>query len=206
MASNFQEASGKKLRIGIFGGTFDPVHNAHLEIGHRVQAILQLDQIIFIPNAQSPIKASAPRASGAQRKTMLALAIEGEPAFAIDMYEVERGGLSFSVETALHFKEQFPAAKLFWILGADQFEQLERWRDIEKLASLLTFAVFRRAGASVIAPAIAGLKYHDIEAPLMDMSSSEIRKLCAQGRVPSHLLPGGLDAFILQQGLYKQEG
>lgn len=206
MAYNLKEASGNVLRVGLFGGTFDPVHVGHLQIAQCVRATLQLDQLIFIPNAQSPIKEFAPLASGAQRQAMLALAIKGEPAFSIDMLEVKRGGISYSIETVHHFREQFPNAELFWILGADQFEQLDRWREVEQLASELTFAVFRRAGAYVDPPAVSGLKFKEIEAPLMDMSSSEIRAACVQDKIPTHLLPRGLEAFILQQGLYKQEG
>ena len=204
MDSRFEGDAGKALRVGLFGGTFDPVHCAHLEIARRVRGALSLDRVIFIPNAQSPIKESAPGASGSQRRAMLALAIEGEAGFSIDPYELERGGVSYSVETALYFCERLPGAEFFWILGADQFEQLGRWREIERLASLLTFAVFRRAEASVVAPKVAGLKYTEVDAPLMDMSSSAIRAACAKGEIPKGQLPRGLDAFILREGLYKR--
>ena len=193
------------LRLGLYGGTFDPVHCAHLEVARRVRSILELDWVIFIPNTQSPIKASAPRASASQRVAMLDLALRDESNFTIDTSELERGGVSYSYETALGFCERFPQAELFWILGADQFEQLGRWRNIEQLASLLTFAVFRRSGASLTAPEIAGLSYTEVEAPLMDLSSSEIRAACARNEMPTHLLPEGLDAFISREGLYKRE-
>lgn len=203
MDSRVQEDAGKAPRVGLFGGTFDPVHCAHLEIARRVRGALSLDRVIFIPNAQSPIKESAPGASGSQRRAMLALAIEGEAGFSIDPYEVERGGVSYSIETTLYFCKRFPVAEFFWILGADQFEQLGRWREIERLASLLTFAVFRRAKVSVVAPKVAGLRYTEVDAPLMDMSSSAIRAACAKGEIPKGHLPRGLDAFILREGLYK---
>lgn len=204
MDSGFEGDAGKAQRVGLFGGTFDPVHCAHLQIARRVREALSLDQVIFIPNAQSPIKEFVPGASGSQRRAMLALAIEGEAGFSVDPYELERGGLSYSIETALYFGERFPGAELFWIMGADQFEQLGRWREIERLASLLTFAVFRRAEASVVAPKVVGLRYTEVDAPLMDISSSAIRAAFAKGEIPKGHLPRGLDAFILREGLYKR--
>lgn len=191
------------MRLGLLGGTFDPVHRAHLAIARAAKAELNLDKVVFIPTAQSPIKSAAPAANATQRLAMLHLVLAEEPDLLIDDYEIKRGGVSYSIATVEHFKGRFPAAEIFWILGADQFEQLGRWREIERLAERVTFAVFGRKGASLVAPDVCGLNFVEIDAPLMDISSSKVRMACAADEIPAELLPPGLDAFILQEGLYK---
>lgn len=191
------------LRIGLLGGTFDPVHLAHLQIARAAKDAHGLDQVVFIPNAQSPIKPAAPSASAAQRLEMLRLAIAMDSGFSIETYEMEQGGVSYSVDTVRHIKTLFPGADLFWILGADQLEQLDRWREIESLAEQVEFLVVGRSGSSLHAPKIKGLKYKVIGVPLMDISSSGIREACCAGQIPNEQLPDGLEAFILGEGLYK---
>ncbi len=195
--------SGVAIRLGLLGGTFDPVHRAHLALARAAKTSLGLDKVVFIPTAQSPIKSVAPAANATQRLAMLRLVLAEEPDLLIDDCEMKRGGVSYSIATVEHFKRRFPTAELFWILGADQFEQLGRWREIERLAERVTFAVFGRKGASLAAPDVSGLDFVEIDAPLMDVSSSEVRSACAAGKIPADLLPPGLDAFILQEGLYK---
>ncbi|NCG09457.1 MAG: nicotinate (nicotinamide) nucleotide adenylyltransferase [Verrucomicrobia bacterium] len=203
MGEKLKGKAGEALRMGILGGTFDPVHRAHLAIARAARAELKLDKVVFIPTAQSPIKSAAPVANAAQRLAMLRLALAEEPDFSVDTYEMDQGGVSYSIATVELFKGRFPSAELFWILGADQFEQLGRWREIERLAEKVTFSVSGRHGASLAAPEIRGLNYVEIDTPLMDISSSEIRRAYARGMTPTEWLPPGLDAFILQEGLYK---
>jgi nicotinate-nucleotide adenylyltransferase len=203
MLEELMANADKPLRLGILGGTFDPVHGAHLAIARVAKTELKLDAVVFVPTAQSPIKGATPAATAAQRLAMLRLALKETPHFLIDAYEIKQGGVSYSITTVEHFKGRFPEAEIFWILGADQFEQLGRWREIERLAERVTFVVFRRRGASVITPEVCGLNYFEVDAPLMDVSSSEIRRTFAMGDVPEDLLLPGLDAFIFQEGLYK---
>jgi nicotinate-nucleotide adenylyltransferase len=190
-------------KIALYGGTFDPVHNAHIEIAERALKELGLDIVFFIPNAQSPHKAKAPQANNVQRLKMLEIALNGKSNFIIEDYEIKQGGLSYSVKTANYFRNKFPQAEIFWILGADQFVELGNWRDIELLNEQVVFAVFNRPGTSLHSPAVKNLRYVEVESQPMDVKSSEIRGFVAAGDALASYLPNRLEAFILSEGLYK---
>lgn len=192
-------------RIGLYGGAFDPVHHAHLALARRALQDGSLDIVTFIPAAQSPLKSTGPCVSDSERLAMLQLGIAGEPAFTVDPHELERGGISYSVETARHFRRKTPDAELFWILGADQFELLHRWRDVEVLASLVSFLVFGRPGSRVGDSPVAGLRHVLIEAPEMTESSSEIRDRCRSGESIAGLVPPAIEAFISERDLYTKQ-
>ena len=130
--------------LALFGGTFDPVHGAHLQVARAAIACMAVERVILIPSAQSPLKAHAPLASDADRLAMLQLATAHAEALAVSDYEIEQGGTSYSLKTALHFQQQYPKAALYWILGADQFAQLARWHAIDQLLQVVRFLVCRR--------------------------------------------------------------
>lgn len=188
--------------IALYGGSFDPVHTAHIKIARTAREELGLDQVVFIPAAASPLKQSAMQADSAARIEMLRLATENEPAFQVDAREIERGGTSYAVDTVRSFQEEHPEAKLFWILGGDQLEILSNWRNIEELAQMLTFIVFKRPGFSLEKPQISGLQLVEIEAPLMEQSSSEIRERLVNGEAAGDWLAPSVGAFISAHQLY----
>lgn len=190
-------------KIALYGGTFDPVHNAHIKLAERALKYLELDILYLIPNAQSPHKAKAPQANAEQRLEMLKIAINGRSRLTIEDYEIKNGGLSYSVKTARYFRGKFPKAEIFWILGADQFVELGNWRDIELLAELVTFAVFKRPNTILHNPLVKNLRYVEVESQPMDVKSSEIRRLVAAEHSIAPYLPSRLEAFILSEGLYK---
>ena len=190
-------------RIALYGGAFDPVHSAHLKVARYALEQAHLDRVVFIPAAQSPLKAHAALSSDAERLQMLRLALEGEHRFELDAHEIERGGVSYTIDTVRYFRERFAGADLFWIIGGDQFEQLQDWRNIDELAKLVSFLVLERPGAELVcAEPIAGLRYQVVEAPLMEESSSEIRARCAVGDSLDGLVPHAVQAFISEQELY----
>jgi nicotinate-nucleotide adenylyltransferase len=192
------------MRLALYGGAFDPVHGAHLRVARYALEQARLDRVVFIPAAQSPLKAHTPLSDDAARLQMLRLALQDEPCFELDTYEIERGGLSYTVETVRHFCEGDAEVELFWIIGADQFEQLHRWRRIDELAEMVTFLVLERPGSdlksSVVVP---NLRYQVLQAPLMSESSSEVRARCRQGLSLEGLVPGAVEAFISEQELYR---
>lgn len=190
-------------RIALFGGAFDPVHCAHLRAARAAVRKASLDRVVFVPAARSPLKAHAPRADDADRLEMLRLAMEGAPCFAVDDFELRRGGVSYSVETVRYFRNKEPGAELFWILGADQFERLEAWHAIGDLAAMVGFLVLARPGFSLRPPAVDGLWFEKIEAPLMEESSSAIRDRCRRGESLKDWLPRSVEAFISERNLYK---
>ncbi|TVP79025.1 MAG: nicotinate (nicotinamide) nucleotide adenylyltransferase [Puniceicoccaceae bacterium] len=188
--------------IALYGGSFDPVHRAHLMVARTVLRDLGLDRVVFIPAAQSPLKETAVRADDASRLHMLELATAGEPGFAVDDCELRRGGRSYTIDTVRAFQTAHPQARLSWIIGADQFACLPRWYAIEALAQLVEFIVLGRPGYTMQPPAVAGLRYQAVEAPLLEQSSSEIRRRIAGGLPLADWLPASVEAFIFEHALY----
>jgi len=194
----------RPLRLALYGGAFDPVHCAHLRVARYALEKAQLDRVIFIPAAQSPLKRHAALSSDAERLQMLRLALEGESRFELNAHEIERGGVSYTIDTVRYFYEQFETAELFWIIGGDQFEQLHHWRSIDELSRMVTFLVLARPGAELAPSArVANLRYQVVDAPMMNESSSEIRARCGVGLPLDGLVPGAVQAFISEQELYR---
>lgn len=201
MTTNQKQAI-KKPRIALYGGAFDPVHRAHLELARAARGQASLDEVVFIPAAQSPLKNHGPVAGDAERLEMLELALAGEAGFLVDDSELKRGGVSYTVDTARGFKARAPDSELFWIIGGDQLAQLDRWHAIEELARWVVFLVVARPGYDLSAPIIPGLRWKKIQAPLMEESSSLIRKRLSKKQSIKGLLPESVEAFIHKQGLY----
>ena len=192
----------KRKSIALYGGSFDPVHMAHLEVAFTALKDCDLDVVIFIPTAQSPLKKNAAIAEDTDRVEMLRIATAEEPRFEVDTCELERGGTSYTVDTIKAYQTAHEGCHLQWIIGADQFELLPQWRSIEEIASLVTFIVFRRPGHSIVESEIKGLRFVTIDAPLMQHSSTDIRALIAKGCSAVDLLPPAVEAFISTGELY----
>ena len=137
--------SETRQRIGLFGGTFDPIHMGHMAMAMAAKEALCLDRVIMIPCAISPHKSDAP-AAGECRLEMIRIASKRHPWLESDWIELERRGPSFSWETAEEFRRRYPEARMFWVLGEDQWEALPRWEKPERLAALVEFVVMGRDG------------------------------------------------------------
>ena len=172
------------LKIGIMGGSFDPPHLVHIKIAQAAREALNLDEVFFIPANQAPLKGFEPKAGFEHRLNMLKIALKdfSGAARVLDL-ERRRGGTSYSVDTAGILSEEYPGSKFYWIIGADQFESLHRWKDIEKLAKLVEFACFERPGFSLKPntklPSI--VRIHKIGAEPLEVSSTKIRKMLVSG-------------------------
>ena len=198
----FTQQAIPKPRIALYGGAFDPVHRAHLEVARAACWQAALEQVIFIPAAHSPLKAQGPRAANVERLAMLELALADEAAFSVDDSELRRGGVSYTINTLDAYRRRLPAAELFWILGGDQLAQLDRWHAIDRLVQRVSFLVLARPGHALSAPAIAGLDWSRIDAPLMSESSTLVRERISRGEPLQGLVPPAVEAFIQQKGLY----
>jgi nicotinate-nucleotide adenylyltransferase len=196
------DTSNKVERIALYGGVFDPVHNAHLSVAKAALKGVDLDQVIFLPAARSPHKNEGPLATDEQRLAMLRSATQGVSAFSVDPWELERGGISYSVETAARFRGLFPAAQLFWIIGADHWAQLPNWNRIEELSQSVDFLVMARPGYRLEPPTWPAIRHHLVAAPLFPESSSEIRDRAASGRSIAGLVAPAVEAFISANNLY----
>src|SRR5580658_7230363 len=133
-----------RLRLGIYGGTFDPPHAGHLLLARDALEQARLDAVLFVPCAQSPLKRNKPRVTDAHRLAMLRLALKGEPRFWISRCELDRSGPSYAFDTVVEIGAAFPRAMLFWLIGADQLATLPRWHSPEELARRVSFLLFER--------------------------------------------------------------
>lgn len=191
-------------RIGIIGGSFDPIHNGHLIIALDACEQFELDTVLFVPAYLAPLKAKAPASSPDHRMAMTRLAIEGESRFACSDVDFRFGSTSYSVRTARAIGEEHPGADLLWILGSDQLAQLHHWRDVGELAALVSFIAFERPG-SVSAAASdlpAHLRIHRGNSRQLQISSTEIRERLKSGRPAKYFLPANVFDYIKAENLY----
>ena len=197
------------MRLGIYGGSFDPVQNAHLAVASACQRQAHLDAVWFTPTAIQPLKRTGPRASNSHRVELLRLAIKEEPTWRVCTIEIDRGGLSYTVDTLRQIHEDLPDADLFFLFGADALYDVAKWKEPQEIFHLATPLVVRRDAQST--PDFDQLKQlctegtqpKLIEMPAMDVSSSEIRRRVAGGKTIDSLVPDAVAEFIAQHDLYR---
>jgi nicotinate-nucleotide adenylyltransferase len=202
------------MRLGVFGGTFDPVHYGHLMLAECCREQARLDRVWFLPAATPPHKTAGDLAPASARIDMLRLAVGGHEAFEVCTAEIDRGGVSFTVDTLAELRAADPARELFFLLGADMFADLPHWRDPQRVCELATPVVVRRPQApgldfdgigrqlDLSAQQIDAIRRHQVSMPQMDISSSEIRRRTAAGRSIRYWTPRGVEGYIRAQGLY----
>lgn len=193
------------MRIGLYGGSFDPVHWGHLLVAHAALEELSLDRLVFLPASQSPFKPGTTPAPGSVRSRMLRTALAGEPHFAVDESELRRGGISYTIDTVLALTAEQPTAELFWLIGADHVPTLPKWRAADQLANLVTFVVIPRPGQPDTSLPPPWRLLHLAGWPLK-LSSSEIRQRVASGKSIAHLVPPGVAEIIEGEGCYRRGG
>ncbi len=193
--------------IGLYGGSFDPVHNGHLILARDAVEQLGLSRLIFIPAAISPHKLGrAPGAPGGWRLRMLQAAVAGEERFAVDGLELERAGPSYTVDTIHALRAQAPpGATFFYLIGEDNLPLLHTWHRIDELRALVRFVVCRRHAPNLPAgQAPATGDAFPVVTRWVDISSTEIRNRVANGRQIRYLVPEAVDAIITAEQLYRQ--
>lgn len=191
-----------KSRIGLFGGSFDPIHIGHRLMAETARDQAGLDAVWFIPAAQSPLKGSRPLASDADRVAMIRAAIQGRPGLGIWEGELTLPPPSYSLRTVEAIREAVPQAELRWLLGADQFAQLNRWWRIETLAKSVHFLVCVRPGSCIQAPDVPNLRWQAIENAPVDIASSDIRKRIQAGKPVDNRVDPDVLNWIKQKQLY----
>lgn len=203
------------MRIGIFGGTFNPIHTGHLIVAQDALEALKLDRVLFVPCAEPPHKKLHKLASAEHRLRMIKAAIKQDKRFAVSDIELKRGGRSYTIDTVRALCKQQPAVKWYFIIGSDSFIELHAWRDIETLARLCLFAVVARPGfdANKLVACQAGLdaatfkraSSHFVHTHLMDISSTEIRARVRSGQSISYFVPRAVATYIRKHSLYNNE-
>lgn len=214
------------MRLGIFGGTFDPVHLAHLRCAEEARETLHLDRVLFIPAAAPPHKRHRPVAPAAHRLAMLRRAVAGHPAFRVSAMELARSGPSFSVDTLRRLRAQLPGStQLVFLLGLDAFREIHTWKDYRTLFTLADFAVFARPGyalrsfRAVLPVATRGdfcygrdrqtLKHKSgsqvrfLDLTALDISASTIRERVRRAQSVRYLVPLPVERYIARHRLYR---
>lgn len=201
------------MHIGIFGGTFDPVHLGHLILAEQCREQAQLDQVLFIPAARPPHKLDRPLTPFAQRVEMLTLAIAGNPAFQIEELEKDRPGPSYTVDTLEELHGRHPDAPLTLLIGSDSLADLAHWRAPERIGRLADILVMVRPGWPIASleeartalqlPAEFRLAYV-VHAPQIEISSRDLRQRATEGRSLRYLVPRAVECYLQAHRLYER--
>ncbi len=188
-------------RIGIYGGSFDPVHLGHLLVAQAAREELGLARLFLIPAAQSPFKPASQPAAAAARVQLLRLAFAGRPDCEVDEQEIKRGGISYTVDTLRDYTKRFPDAELFYLIGADNVASLTGWRETAELARLAQFVAIPRPGERPVAfpPPFRGRMLKGFP---FGVSSSEIRARVKDGLSIDQLVPPAVAEAIRNNRLY----
>ena len=223
------------MRLGLLGGSFNPIHRCHLSIAQSARQLLHLDRILFIPTGDPPHKQPGTLAAAHHRYRMVELAIQDQPEFALTDIEIRRSGKSYSIDTVRAIQEEYgPDTTLFFIIGLDAFLDLPSWKEAKRLLTLCHFVVISRPSTSFLAIAAIPL-FHEVpqdklialdagqvkradlslqngrtmtllKLPPCESSASEIRARIHDGRPLANLLPPLVESYILRQGLYMEDG
>ncbi|MGA2066343.1 MAG: nicotinate-nucleotide adenylyltransferase [Thermoguttaceae bacterium] len=201
------------MRLGIFGGTFDPVHYGHLLLAECCREQCRLDAVWFLPAAVPPHKQRSELTPAGARVEMLELAVAANEAFCVCRYEADRGGLNYTADTLAHFRQEQPSRELFFLLGADMLHDLPRWREPARICELALVVAVRRSGqpppdfdalAGLASPERIGeIRRHQVEMPEIALSGTEIRRRVAAGQSIRYRTPRAVEQYIATHGLYR---
>lgn len=198
------------MKMGVMGGTFDPIHNGHLRVAEEVQEKLKLDSVLFVPAGRPWMRAQEPVASPEDRREMVRIAVAGKPYFKVSDIEIERLGPSYMAETIAELKKQSVAGiVIYLILGWDAIAALPQWREPARLLEMCRLVAVKRPGYAP--PDLISMEayLHGIsekvivlEKPEIDISASEIRERLAKGLSVGRMIPGAVVKYIREHGLY----
>ena len=183
------------MKIGLFGGAFNPIHNGHMAVARTAIEEMQLDKLIFIPTGNAPHKEET-EISREDRYNMLSEAISGEEKMTVSDYELKSEKVNYSADTTEYFKSVYPEDELYFIIGDDSYNQLDTWREPHRIMVASTLLVFPREGARVEKPAIA------LPMKIVEISSSDIREKIKMGKDCRNLLPKRVFDYIIRRNLY----
>lgn len=190
------------MRVGLLGGTFDPPH-----VGHWLAAVdayekLGLDRLVFVPASRQPLKLGQQSASPADRLAMVRAMVADDGRFEVDPIEIDRDGLSFTVDTLAAYRSRPDVSELFFLVGADVLASFHRWREPERVQALATLVVMRRAGHDTLLP--PGVEGRVVDTRRVDVSSTEVRARVCAGRSIRGFVPASVEAYVIAAGLYRQ--
>jgi nicotinate-nucleotide adenylyltransferase len=197
-------------RLGIMGGTFDPIHFGHLVAAQETAAVLNLERVLFVPTAQPPHKVGELVSPVEHRVTMVSIAIANNPRFELSTIELERGGLSYTVDTARELRRRHPHHELYFIIGMDSLAELPSWHDPEGILEIARIAAVYRSGWEVVdleeldrQVRGAAERVSIVPIPGLDISSTDLRDRIIAGRPLRYLMPDPIVAYIAEQALFR---
>lgn len=185
------------------GGTFDPVHHGHLVAASEVAASFDLDEVVFVPTAVPTFKQHQRVTSAEHRYLMTVIATASNPRFTVSRVDIDRGGVTFTVDTLRDLKNERPDAELFFITGADAIEQILTWKDAEELFSMAQFVAVTRPGHALSVDGLPGDRVHEVTIPALAISSTDVRARAQSGQPVWYLVPDGVVQYIAKHGLYR---
>lgn len=190
------------MKLGVLGGTFDPVHIGHLILAESARDQLGLDRVLFVPAGHPWRKEGREIASSGDRVAMLRLAIEGNDPFAVSLVEVEQVGPSYTHVTLKEIAEANSGAEMYFILGRDALTDLPNWKDPDRIMELATLVAAERVGEVIAAPVQGVARATWLQMPLIEISATAIRERVRRGRSIRYLVPPAVEAYIRERGLY----
>ncbi|WP_055588516.1 nicotinate-nucleotide adenylyltransferase [Streptacidiphilus griseoplanus] len=199
-------AAPVKKRLGVMGGTFDPIHHGHLVAASEVASLFALDEVVFVPTGQ-PWQKSERRVSPAEdRYLMTVIATASNPQFSVSRIDIDREGPTYTVDTLRDLRREHPDADLFFITGADALEQILSWRNAEEMFGLAHFIGVTRPGHTLTNPGLPEGGVSLVEVPALAISSSDCRSRVARGEPVWYLVPDGVVRYIDKRALYHRRG
>ncbi len=196
-------ASARRGRVGVFGGSFDPPHVGHLLVAVDAAERLGLDRVLFVPTAAQPLKQGRRAAPAAARAAMVEALVAGDARFAVDRVEIDRGGLSYTVDTLATLAERWPGYELVLLAGADVLATFARWREPHRVRQMATLVVLTRGDAAEAGPDFPGGPPTFLPTRRVDVSSTEVRARLAAGRSIRGFVPDPVAEIICSAGLYR---
>ncbi len=203
----------RAMKIGVLGGSFDPVHIGHLAIAEEAREVFGLDRVAFVPAARPPHKGAVTAAPASRRLRMVELAIAGNPWFLVSDIEMRRDGPSYTIDTLEEIQKMYPDMSVYFVVGADSLAELHSWHRAAELVNRFDFIIVGRPGAPAVEKgmleeqfgreAAARLDMHYLKSGFFDLSATEIRKRTAAGRSIRYLVPAAVERYILAKGLYR---
>ncbi len=190
------------MKIGILGGTFNPIHLGHLIMAEEIRQALKLDKVIFVPTYLPPHKPARQIAAAIDRLKMLRLAVKGNPYFNVSDIEIKRKGKSYTIDTVKAFKRRFKRSKLYFIIGSDYHRTLNGWKDVKKIQRLVKFAVINRPGFPL--RSLANRYVLNLNVKTLDISGYEIRERIRRKQSICYLVPREIMRYIYNRKLYKK--
>ncbi len=196
------------MRNLCYGGSFNPIHNGHLRCSAAVAAAMGITRLVLIPAATSPHKPRhANMATAEDRMAMCRLAVAGDALYEVDDLELRRAGSSYTIETVRELRRRWGSSKIDWLIGADQVAALPKWHEPQPLLQEVNFLIMARPGWSfdwqTLPAEFQSLQQHVIEAPLIDISATDIRARVRAGEPVDHLTPPAVAEYIASRGLYR---